>query len=150
MKTTAALSVVLIATISNAQLLTSGHGQLPACTRQCPILTSAQSSCGTSWSCFCPKVWQASNQNLATACSDVCTSTPDNAAVSSWYIANCGSDNGASEHGDDATSTSTTSALQPSSGTTSTGVHSAKSSGNDCSASWWHCHWVSILPGWCV
>lgn len=143
MKTLSALFLTILSNAASAQLISQGNGALPACGQRCAGLMSPQSQCGSSWACFCSRVWASSNGILASVCASSCPNPADNAAVSAWYAANCGSDNGASEHpaGGGGGSPSA-SASAPSASASSTGVDSGTSSGSSCGGSWWDCHWV--------
>lgn len=148
MKTASILLLALLCATSNAQLLNNGDGQLPSCGQDCSALTTAQSNCGSSWSCFCSRIYSNSGGNLNSVCAASCTNPTDNAAVVSWYTANCGSDNGAKEHGSGSggQETASTAASAATSSTTATGVESTSSSSGNCGGSWWNCHWVSPFP----
>lgn len=158
MKTLYTLLLAFVTSFVSAQLLNSGNGQLPTCAQQCNAFTTAASNCGSSWACFCSKVYAASNQDLTTVCAAACPNPTDNTAVVTWYTANCGDDNGASEHGtgggggngngngNGGSPSTSASAAAPSSSTTSTGVESAGAPSSNCGGTWWHCHWVGPPP----
>lgn len=144
-------ALLLSASLASAQLLTNGIGSLPSCGQSCSVLTAASSSCGSSWSCFCQNVWKNSNHDLTAVCASSCgAGSTDNAAVSTWYTTNCGSDNGVSEHssgnsgstnGGGGTNAATTSAsIVPTS--SASAVSSATGANDQPCASWWDCHWV--------
>ena len=96
----------LLTSSAFAQLLTHGNGKLPACGQTCPVLTLAQQACNgasstsiEAWVCFCKSTWKATGGALTTICATSCTDPQDKTQVETWYTSNCGSDNGASEHG---------------------------------------------------
>lgn len=137
--------LLLVAASASAQLLTNGIGSLPTCAQQCTILTSVATQCGSNWQCFCSRVYTQSNNSPGTVCSTSCTAAQDEALVTQWYTANCGSDNGVSEHQNaraGSTTASGSAASASASAAAAAGTASAPTGG--CS-SWWDCHWVSCI-----
>lgn len=135
-------------TMTTAQLLTQGNGNLPSCASSCSILTAAQSQCGSNWNCFCTTVWANSNHALTTMCASACTSATDNSAINTWYTANCGSDNGASEHGGSGSGVASSSANAATSTSTTNSGGTSASGPNDVDQgqpTWWDGHWVSTI-----
>lgn len=156
-------ALLLLASTASAQLLTQGNGDLPSCGQSCSVLTQAQSQCNgaastslSAWSCFCQAVWKASAGALTTMCATSCTDPADDSAIETWYTANCGSDNGASEHGGNTGGTGTNNGAASSSAVPSTLPSTTAASGSyvggandqNC-ADWWSCHWVR-LPLLCL
>lgn len=151
-------SALLLASTATAQLLKQGDGDLPRCGQSCSILTTAQSQCNggsstsaTAWSCFCQAVYKASGGALTTMCAGSCTNPTDDSAIGAWFAENCGSDNGASEHGgstntggtgsnNGAATTSSSPSNLPST-TTASGSYVSGANAQDC-PDWWSCHWV--------
>ncbi|KAF2765747.1 hypothetical protein EJ03DRAFT_330679 [Teratosphaeria nubilosa] len=146
--------------LTSAQLLINGNSQLPSCASSCQPLIEAASACGgtstasqSTWSCFCQSGYLESLYDSDTGiCDSVCTSASDSQQVSAWYKTNCGSDNGASEHADSASSTTAGTATSASVNVASTiasdtgaTANSSGSSGGD--KSWWSTHyrWVIML-----
>lgn len=151
--------IALFASIASAQLLTQGIGNLPACGQTCAVLTQAEQQCNgasstspSAWSCFCKDVYSSSNGALTTMCASSCTDTSDNTQIENWFTANCGSDNGASEHGGTGNTGGTgTSGNTASSGvssnlpsTTATGGTYVSGENTQGCTGWWSCHWVCL------
>ena len=123
-----------------AQLLAHSNGNLPDCADSCDALNSAVKVCNglhstslTTWSCFCQTFWTASDGSITTSCAQSCTNPSDNVGISTWYTNNCGSDNGASEHGGHISRSSTTdttiTTIGKATGTTSSSAASTATTG---------------------
>lgn len=151
----------ILAPLASAQILRDqSNGILPSCASSCPTLTQAQSSCNggsnadaQAWSCFCQTVWANSGGALTTMCTTTCTNPSDNTLIDQWYTANCGSDNGASEHGSSSNSgnngnsgsaPSSSAAGSGPSTTANAGTSASNASSSSCSGGWFSCHWVSM------
>lgn len=149
----------ILAPLASAQILQDqSNGILPSCASSCSALTQAQTSCNgasnvdaQAWSCFCQAVWANSAGALTTMCATTCTSPSDNTLVEQWYTQNCGSDNGASEHGGGSgsgtsgnTGSAPSSAAAAPSGTADGSTSGSDGSSGGCSGDWFSCHWVSV------
>lgn len=157
MKPTFSLSALTLAlasltSLASAQFLNDQqYGSLPACTSNCPALTTPQSQCGSNdWACFCSGVWSQIQAAPTQICAQSCTNPADVQLAYQWYNSNCGSDNGATAHpngasgGSGGSGGSGTSSSVPSSSSGATS--SGSSSGGDAPQSWWDGHWVGALP----
>ena len=163
MKPTLTTALLALAPLTSAQYLSNQqYGTLPSCASNCPALTTPQQQCSANdWACFCSGVWSQIQSAPSQICSQTCTSPQDVTQAYQWYTQNCGSDNGASEHGGSnsgsgnsgsngnnnnggsgGSGTSSSSPSQSSSSTSSSG-----SNEDNVPSSWWDGHWVSIsLP----
>ncbi|KAM3415091.1 hypothetical protein BST61_g10224 [Cercospora zeina] len=168
------LVLALLATAAVAQqgVLTNGNSNLPTCGQSCPLLVQAAQACsGTdvatqgTWVCFCQSAYLVNLRSSATGvCDSTCTSQTDLQQVSTWYRTNCGSDNGASEHADAGSGTTTSppanGAANPAGGQNAPSTGSAGSSsadganvlsgvsaGADDPGTWWENHykWIIML-----
>ncbi|KAK5173325.1 uncharacterized protein LTR77_002006 [Saxophila tyrrhenica] len=163
---TTLLPAVLLPLASAQVLSDTSNGQLPQCGQSCSVLTQAQSACGgtsaddaQAWSCFCRQVWSGSGGDLTTMCANSCSSPSDNTQVSQWYTQNCGSDNGASEHGGGSSSSggsssnggsaaapgsSSSSSPSTPSNTANAGTSASDLDDQGCS-DWFDCHWKWVV-----
>nr|POE63293.1 hypothetical protein CFP56_04196 [Quercus suber] len=99
-------SLVVLASTGAAQLLASGNGQLPTCGSNCAQLIEAAGVCGGTtsadqavWTCFCSSASLTTLYNSPTGiCDASCTTASDNRQVMAWFVSNCGTDFGSSEH----------------------------------------------------
>ena len=165
------LPLLALTPTAAAQGLLSTPG-LPACATSCPILIQATQACGGTattsqqiWSCFCQSGYLTTLHTSPNGiCDGVCTAASEDQQLMQWYVGNCGSDFGASEHADTSggagqtggttvlvvtsTQAAGSTVVVPTQSATA-GVSSSSNSGqsgfggqNAETGSWWSGHWV--------